>query len=151
MTKILMCAAATLCAAALLTGDAARAQSATTTAFIGGLRSDKLGEPEIVVLNTNGAPLTLDLVLRGPDGVALATLPAAMTVPASGTGTFDVQAALKTAGANGKAYLGLVTAELTGEAPFAESTTVVHATQYFGPRKKPKAGFVVRALFSSGS
>ena len=52
---------------------------------------------------------------------------------------------------DGKAYLGLVTAELTGDAPFGSTTTLVHATQYFGPRKKPKAGFVVKALFRDGS
>jgi hypothetical protein len=150
MLKLLL-PAALVVAAAVCAGHAARAQSVPTKAFIGGLRSDKLGSPEIVVFNSSGSPLTLDLVLRGPDGVALATLPAAMTVPATGTAVFDVQAALKTVGPNGKAYLGLVTVELTGDAPFGSATTVVHATQYFGSRKKPKAGFVVRALFREGS
>ena len=37
--------------------------------------------------------------------------------------------------------------ELTGDAPFSEDAVIVHATQYFGKRKKPRGAVIQRALF----
>jgi hypothetical protein len=148
MMKPSLLLAVLLGASLVALGPPARAQAATVSAFLGGLRSDKLGEPEVVVMNTTGQSLSLTIILRDGAGVQLGD-PAALTVAAQATGTFDVQAAVKTLGLNGKPYLGLISAEVRGEAPFDQSTTVVHAVQYFGPRKKPKAGYVVRPLFTT--
>lgn len=149
MNKLLV-AAVLIAAAAAGAGfvAAARASGATCTAFVGGLQADKTSIPELVVFNTSGTPQPLDLVLRAPDGSALVTLPAALTVNGQQTATLDLRAQLAHAGAGGKAYSGVFTAEVTGAAPFSEATAVVHVTQYFGTRKKPKAGFVVRPVFS---
>jgi hypothetical protein len=147
MTSRLLGAVALAGAAALAGFSAARAAGPTCTAFIGGVETAKTIVPELVVLNTAGADMTLDLVLRNAAGQAIVTLPAAVAVPARQTVFVDLQEKLKTAGLNGKPYVGLFAVELTGEAPFGADAAVVHVTQYFGSRRKPKAAFTLRPLF----
>lgn len=124
------------------------AQSVTARAFLGGLETGKTSIPELVVLNTTSSAMTLDLKLRGPDGAVLANRAAALAVGPLATGTLNLQTELATAGASGKPYVGTFSCELSGEAPFDQTTTVVHVTQYFGKRTKPKAAFVIRPIFA---
>ena len=58
-------------AAAAVVHTGARAQAATSTAFICGLRSDKTGSPVLSVFNTSPSAMSLHLLLRGPDGAVL--------------------------------------------------------------------------------
>ena len=44
-------------------------------------------------------------------------------------------------------YKGMVALEITGDAPFGEEAFLVHATQYFGKRKRPKGAAIHRPLF----
>ena len=41
--------------------------------------------------------------------------------------------------------------ELSGDSGFRSDTAIVHATQYFGKRKKPRGAAVFRALFRDES
>ena len=149
MRTIPLLLAGALFALAIAPHDRAAAQAATAKAFVGGLEAGKSADPELVVLNTTSSSMTLDLVLRGTDGPVLADLPGSLTVGPNQTIARDLRADLAHAGSGGRAYVGVFSAEVSGEDPFAASTVVVHVTQYFGSRKKPKAAFVVRPLFSS--
>jgi hypothetical protein len=129
----------------------AGAATSTNVAVIGGLQIDKSSVPEIVAFNTTNASITLDLVVRAVDGTSIATHAAALTLGPRATGVISLQAELAHAGAKSKPYAGIVTAEVSGDASlFSDTTTIVHATQYFGSRKSPKAGFVIRPLFVAG-
>jgi hypothetical protein len=135
-------------AAAFGLGSAARAQSATTTAYFGGLQNGPTFAPRIFVFNTTGATQTLDLVLRAPDGTVLVTHPTAMTVQPYATGMLDLTNELIHAGPKSKPYKGVFSAVLTGDAAsFADTTCVVHAVQYFGSIKSPRGACVIRPLF----
>jgi hypothetical protein len=125
----------------------ALAQSVTTSAFLGGLETGKTSVPELVVLNTTNSALSLDLKLRAADGTVLVNRAAALLVGAQATGVLNLQTELATAGVNGKPYLGTFSAQVSGESPFDQSTAIVHVTQYFGKRTKPKAAFVIRPIF----
>ncbi len=124
------------------------AQSVTTSAFLGGLETGKTSVPELVVLNTTNSTLTLDLKLRAADGTVLVNRAAAMTVGPLATVFLNLQTELAAAGASGKPYVGTFSAQVSGEAPFDQSATIVHVTQYFGKRTKPKAAFVIRPIFA---
>ncbi len=128
-------------------GRAAAQQASTTTAYLGGLETGKAAVPTLVAFNTTSSSMTLDLTLRGPDGTALVTLPGAVSLDPRATVQRDLRLDLAHAGANGKAYVGIFTAELSGTDPYTQDSVVVHATQYFGSRNKPRAAFVVRPLF----
>jgi hypothetical protein len=129
----------------------AGAQATLSTAFVGGIETGRSAVPELVVFNTSASEMTLNLVLRSPAGVSLANLPAALTGGPRQSLYRDLRADLARAGTKGRAYVGAFTAEVSGEAPFAPSTTIVHVTQYFGSRKKPRAAFVVRPVFNETS
>lgn len=126
---------------------AALAQPVVTSAFLGGLETGKTSVPELVVLNTSNSAVTLDLKLRAADGSVLVNRAAAITVGAQATAFVNLQTELATAGVSGKPYVGTFSAQVSGEAPFDQTTTIVHATQYFGKRTKPKAAFVIRPIF----
>jgi hypothetical protein len=147
-TPILFLASAALVVAGLVWHATARANGTSCTAFIGGIQTDKATAPELVIFNTTAETMTLDLVLRAPNGTALVTTPAAFTLTGHQTGFFDLKALLATKGLNGKAYLGTFSAEVTGAPPFSENDAVIHVTQYFGSRKKPKSAFVIRPVFN---
>jgi len=128
----------------------ARAQSAVTTAYFGGLQSQPSFVPQIFVFNTTAATQTLDLLLRGPDGTVLATHPSAMTVAPYATGVLNLTTELLHAGPKMKAYRGVFTAALSGDSStFSDTTCVVHAMQYFGSIKSPRGACVIRPLFSA--
>jgi hypothetical protein len=128
----------------------ARAQSAVTTAYFGGLQSQPAFVPQIFVFNTTGGTQTLDLVLRAPDGTVLVTHPAAMTVGPFATGVLNLTTELAHAGPKLRAYRGVFTAVLSGDATsFTDTTCVVHAVQYFGSIKSPRGACVVRPLIST--
>jgi hypothetical protein len=145
-----LCLAAAALAAAFGVRVAARAQASTTTAFLGGLTNDKAAVPEIFVFNTTGASLTLDVVLRGPDGTTLVTHAGALSVAPFATSVLNLATELAKAGPNAKPYRGVFSAAVSGDAStFSDQTCIVHATQYFGTLKSPRAAFVVRPLFNS--
>jgi F0F1-type ATP synthase membrane subunit c/vacuolar-type H+-ATPase subunit K len=128
----------------------ARAQSAVTSAYFGGLQSQPSFAPRIFVFNTTAATQTLDLVLRAPDGTVLVTHPAAMTVAAYATAVLDLTAELAHAGPKSKAYRGVFTAVLSGDSStFSDTTCVVHAVQYFGSIKSPHGACVIRPLMTT--
>ena len=149
MRTIPLLLASAICALAVAPHGRAAAQAATSSAFIGGLETGKSADPELVVLNTTSSSMTLDLKLRGTDGTVLADLPGSLALGPNQTIARDLRADLAQAGSGGRAYVGVFSAEVSGGDPFAASTAIVHVTQYFGNRKKPKAAFVVRPLFSS--
>lgn len=155
MKLVSLLAVAAVCAAGLGAIVAARADGATCTARVGGLTTGKDTVPELVVWNTGAAPIALTLVARNDQGQTLPLSPATVDVPGFNTAFVSLSQRLATAGANGKPYLGRFSLEITGDAPFSETTSVVHVTQYFGkPAKglvkptKPKAAFIVRPVFA---
>jgi hypothetical protein len=146
----LVVAGALVGAAAYGVLPAARAQSAVTTAYFGGLQSQPSFVPQIVVFNTTAGTQTLDLVLRAPTGAVLVTKPAALTVGPYATGVLNLTTELAHAGPSMKAYRGVFTAVLTGDAgSFTGTTCVVHAVQYFGSIKSPRGACVIRPLIST--
>jgi hypothetical protein len=154
--SLVLVAAGALAAVAGLAAFRSTARAAGDSTFVlGGLQVDKTSVPELVVFNTGQAalpPVTVSLLAA--DGSTLTTEPPMLTFDLGphATGTIDLKAALAHAGLNGRQYAGLVTARLTGDAvAFTDQTAIVHATQYFGSRKKPRAGFVVRPLFIPGT
>jgi len=135
-------------AAAFGFGVTARAQAATATAYLAGLQSQPGFAPALFVFNTTAGTLSLDLVLRGPDGTTLVTHPAAMSVAPYATTSLDLSKELLHAGPKTKAYRGVFTAALTGDAAaFSDQTVVVHAAQYFGSIRSPRGACIVRPLF----
>ncbi len=42
---------------------------------------------------------------------------------------------------------GLLQIQVTGAAPFGEDTVLIHVTQYFGTRRRPKAAMVLPAVY----
>jgi len=154
LTLLSVAAAAAVAVAAGL--SVARANGATCTAYVGGLQSDKLSVPELVVFNPGGIPLSLTLTMRDATGAVLPT-PAGTVDVAPFTTTFlSLSSKLTTAGISGKPYLGRFTLEVSGGPPFAPDAAVLHVTQYYGrPGKaaakppQPKSAFVIRPLFNS--
>lgn len=132
----------------------ARANGATCTAYVGGLETGKQAVPELVVFNTTAEQMSVNVTLRDATGLQLATTAAPIVIDAFHSTYLSLSTMLTTAGEDGKAYKGRITAEVTGAAPFADGAALVHVTQYFGePAKggvrptKPKAAFVIRPLF----
>lgn len=148
MKKPIVVFASALATALLLLEAGARASGATCSAFVGGLQTSKSQAAHLVTFNTTDTPMTLDVKLRAPDGTVLEDLPDSLVLGARQTITTDLRAALAHAGADEKAYLGAFSVEVSGDAPFAKDTVIVHATQYIGSPTKPKAAYVVRSIFS---
>jgi hypothetical protein len=119
-------------------------------AWIGGGEAGKQRAAEIVVFNTSGFPIPLDLRIRDSEGVVIVERLGELSVGPQQTVFVDVQAELtRDLARKEKPYQGLFSVELTGPAPFGPDDVVVHLAQYFGKRKNPKAAFVVRALFKT--
>ncbi len=145
---ILGCLAA---AAAVAVGVAgARAQEATTTAYIAGIETSRSAVPEIVLFNTTSTQIDIDLVLRGPTGAVVLDREEPLVLAPDAILLVSLQEEIAAVTPpRTKPYEGLLAAELTGDATqFDDDRVIVHATQYYGSRKKPKAAFVVRPLFA---
>jgi hypothetical protein len=123
--------------------------------FIGGLQVDKTSVPELIVFNTSQVDMPpLTVTIFAADGTPLVTEPAALTLDVGprATATLDLKTALVHAGPSGKPFSGVVTARVAGDSAFfSDQSAIVHATQYFGSRRKPRAGFVVRSVFTPGT
>lgn len=148
---LLLFAAGALLGAALCSlQPAALAQSAVTTAYCGGLQSQPQFVPALFVFNTTGSTLTLDLVLRAPDGSVLVDRSSALTVAARATGTLNLTTELAHAGPNMRPYRGVFSAEISGDANlFYADTAIVHVTQYFGSIKAPRGACIIRPVFQT--
>jgi hypothetical protein len=136
----------------------ARANGTTCKAYLGGLETGKQAVPELVVFNTTAQQMTVNVTVRDATGLTLATAPAPIVIDGFHSAFLSLSTLLTTAGEDGKPYEGRITAEVTGDTPFADGTAVVHATQYFGKAAKggvrpakPKAAFIVRPLFVTGT
>jgi hypothetical protein len=136
---------------ALLAADrtAARAGSAgTCTAFVGGVSSAKGAVPELVIFNTQFSSITLDLKLLDADGMVLVDRPAEITVTSQQTVNIDLIEQLKRGlPKTTKPYAGTFTVQLNGPVGFTTDVYLVHVTQYFGSKAKPKAAYVLRPVF----
>ncbi len=127
----------------------AHADGASCTAHLAGLQTGNKSPVEVVVFNTTAQELTLDLRLLDGDGNELVNRVGGIVVAGRGTAVVGVETELdRDLPKRTKRYSGLVAIELTGGAPFGSTTTVVHATQYFGKRKNPKGAVVFRPLFT---
>lgn len=144
--------AAVLVAAAALTLPVRVADadgSAACTAHLGGLETAKKMVPELVVFNVTASELTFDLVIRGADGAELVNRPGGVIVPARATVTVSLQEELsRDLPPKTKAYTGVLSLDLTADAPFGPDSAIIHVTQYIGKRKNPKAAFVLRPIYS---
>lgn len=150
MTALLrssLLAAATLAALAL--GHVAvRADGTSCTAYVSGLETSRRTPAEVVVFNATPAPVTLDLRLLDAAGATLLERPGGVEVGPYATTVVSLEAELsRDLPKKARPYEGLVAVDLTGAAPFAEDTVLVHATQYYGKRKKPRGAVVFRALY----
>lgn len=132
----------------------ASATGSGQTAYLGGGVVDKKAPLEVTVFNTTAAELTLDLLIRRADDnvldpeTILVDREAGVTVGPRQTLVLDVGEELSRDLPKGtKAYKGRVAVELCGDAPFSSDAVVVHGTQYFGNRKRPKAAYVLTPLF----
>jgi hypothetical protein len=135
-------------AASLATRDAARAEGASCSAFVGGADSSKGAVPELVLSNLTDTVYTLDLTLRDRAGVVLASRDDEITLDPRATLQVDLLEQIRRdLPARTKPYAGLFSVEVRGDAPFAPETVLVHVTQYFGSRKAPKAAYVLRPGF----
>ncbi len=125
----------------------AHADGASCTAVLAGMESGKKTPVEILVMNLSPGTATLDLLVRGPDGAVLLDQAGSVVVTARGTRSVSISDLLAEGVRPKDVYKGLVSVELTGDAPFGDEFFIVHATQYFGKRKNPKGAVVFRALF----
>jgi len=130
----------------------ARADGAACTAYISGLETSKKSPVELVVLNTTGREMTLDLVLLDTAGDEVLNRPGGVVVGPRAMAIVSLEAELgRDLPKKTKAFSGVVAIELSGDSGFGSDTTVVHATQYYGKRKRPRGAAVFRALFRDNS
>lgn len=148
-TALLVLTAAALLAAPFVVGDhLARAAGATCSATMAGLETGKKTPVEIVAFNPTGVEIRLDLRVLDASGELLRERPDEIVLTPFRTAVVSVEEFLsRDLAKKEKPYSGLVAVELTGDAPFAEDTVIVHATQYFGKRKKPRGAVIHRPLF----
>ena len=142
-------AAALGAAAVLSSGTRARAQAEPmTTAYVGGVDTGSGAVPELVLSNLSNTSMTLDLVLRDGAGAVLVNHPAEIPLAGSQTVAVDLLAQLKRDVPRGKKpYRGIVMVEVGGDSSFGQDSVLVHVTQYFGSRKRPRAAFVLRPAY----
>lgn len=141
--------AATLAAgAAFVLAPVGRAQEIVpVTAYIGGVDTKAKSASEIVLSNLTSSSFTLNLVLRDTDGTAIVDRPGEITLNPRQTKAVDILEQLRRGlPLRTKPYAGILTVEVSGDPPFSEETVLVHVTQYYGPRKTPRAAFVLRPL-----
>lgn len=144
-----------LVAAAFAVGQfTASATTSGSTAYIGGVEVDRKAPLEVTLFNTTNAEMTLDLLVRSVDDhvgdpdTVLVDRPASLTLGPRQTLIVDVGDELaRDLPKKTKAYRGRVAVEVCGDAPFGPDTVAVHATQFFGNRKRPKSAYVVEPLF----
>jgi hypothetical protein len=126
----------------------AHASAGTCSAHLAGLETSKKTPVELVVFNGTGEELTLDLTLLDAAGNSVLERPAGVVVGSFQTRVVSLEEELKRDLAKKeKPFEGLVAIELVGDDPFGPDDVIVHATQYFGKRKKPKGAVVFRPLF----
>ena len=127
----------------------AQADGPTCTAVVAGAQPQKKNAAELVVMNLTPAAATFDLRLRDADGNVLTERPGEVTVNARGTAAIDLFDQLARDLPNReKPYSGLVAVELVGDATLTADNFLVHVTQYFGKRKKPKGAVVLKPTFT---
>jgi hypothetical protein len=131
---------------------AARAAGTTCTAYLSGLETSKKSPVELVVLNATGAEMTLDLRLLDSGGNEILFRPGGVVVGARAMEIISLEAELsRDLPKRTKPFEGVVAIELSGDGGFRSETAIVHATQYFGKRKRPRGAAVYRALFRDNS
>lgn len=119
-----------------------------TAAVVGGVDSSAGAVPELVLSNLTGASQTLDIVLLDASGNEIVNHPADVTLGPRQTVAVDlIEQLSRGLPKKTKHYAGLFTVEVRGDAGFTTDSTLVHVTQFFGTRKKPKAAFVLRPVF----
>ncbi len=122
--------------------------SGTCTAYIGGASSAKGAVPELVVFNTTFSTLTLDLKLLGPDGTVLIDRPGEVVVNGQQTLSVDLLEQFRRGlPRTAKPYAGPFTIQLDGPQGFSEDFFIVHLTQYFGSKAKPRAAYILKPVF----
>ena len=128
--------------------DLARANGAACSAHMAGLETSKSTPVEIVVFNSTASEITLDLRLLDTEGDAVLERQGGIVIGSFKTAIVSLEAELaRDLAKKQKPFQGIVAVELTGDAPFAEDAVLVHATQYFGKRKRPRGAVIHRALF----
>jgi len=131
---------------------AARADGAACTAYLSGLQTSKKSPVELVVLNTTAAEMTLDLRLVDADGNEVLSRPGGVVAGPRAMVIVSLEEELsRDLPKRTKPFEGVVGIELSGDGAFRSDTAIVHATQYFGKRKKPRGAAVFRALFRDNS
>ncbi|MCE9637823.1 MAG: hypothetical protein K8T90_19155 [Planctomycetes bacterium] len=119
-----------------------------TAAIVGGVDSSAGAVPELVLSNLTSATQTLDILLLDANGDTLVSHAADVTLGPRATVAVDLLEQLRRdLPKKAKPYAGIFTVEVRGDAGFTESAVLVHVTQFFGTRKKPKAAFVLRPVF----
>ena len=136
-------------AGALLAGQyVARADGANCTAYLSGLETSKKSPVEVVVLNTTAVEMRLDLRLLDREGTVLVDRPGGVVAGPRAMVAVSVEEELsRDLARKEKPFEGLIAIELSGDPNFRSDTAVVHATQYFGKRKKPRGAAVFRPIF----
>lgn len=122
--------------------------SGTCTAYIGGASSAKGAVPELVIFNTTFSTLTLDLKLLDPDGQVLIDRPAEIVVNGQQTLSVDLLEQFRRGlPKSAKPYAGTFTVQIDGPQGFSEDFIILHLTQYFGSKAKPKAAYILKPVF----
>ena len=140
-------------AATLAAGQfVARADGANCTAYLSGLETSKKTPVELVVLNTTAVEMRLDLRLYDSEGTLVLERAGGVVAGPFEMATVSLEEELsRDLERKEKPFQGLVAIELDGDPNFRSDTAIVHATQYFGKRKKPRGAAVFRALFRDDS
>ncbi len=126
----------------------ARANGGEWTAYLSGLETSKKTPVELVVLNTTDLDMTLDLRLLDKEGNEVLNRPGGVVAGPRAMTIVSLEAELsRDLPKRTKAFSGVVAIELSGDPNFNDSTAIVHATQYFGKRARPRGAVVFRALF----
>jgi hypothetical protein len=135
-------------AALVATAPARAGEESPCTAYVVGASSAKGAVPELVLFNTTSQTMTLDLDLLGPDGVAIISRAGEVVVNGRQTLSMDLLEQFKR-DLTGKAkpYAGTFTVALHGPVGFTADRVIVHVTQYYGTRTKPKAAYVLDPVF----
>lgn len=140
-------AAAGLAVAAAL-GTAGAQEEVRRAAHFAGVDGGKGAAPELVLFNTTGTPMTLDLKLVDPEGNVLVDRADEIELGFQQTAFVDLAEQLRRdLPRNVKPYRGSFAVVVSGGPPFDASTVVGHVAQYYGARARPKAAFVLQPLF----
>ncbi len=129
----------------------ADAAGADCTAHLGGIEAGRRSVPEVTVFNAQevAAPVDIDVIVRDADGNELVNLPDALSLGSFQSGSVNLWTEItRDLPRRTRPYQGLVSVELASSSEdFNAEMVLIHVTQFFGNRRRPKGAILFRATF----